>query len=67
MTRQVEHPELQRHEISAAQFQATYNHALEQGIEVDPDHWNDLNATAWPMLVRSDAQCRVGAGPVRGL
>ncbi|WP_170766117.1 hypothetical protein [Ruegeria lacuscaerulensis] len=56
-------PELQRHEISAAQFAAYYNQALELGIEVDPDHWDALNAAAWPILVPSDAQSRAGAGP----
>lgn len=63
VTRQIEQPELQRHEISAAQFAANYNQALELGIEVDPDHWDALNAAAWPILVPSDAQSRAGAGP----
>lgn len=64
VTRQVEQPELQRFEISAAQLAANYNQALEQGIEVDPGQWDALNAAAWPILVRSDTQSRSGAGPM---
>ncbi len=63
VSRQVEHPELQRFEVSAAQLAANYQHSLEQGITVPSDHWDALNAAAWPILVASDAASRAGAGP----
>ncbi len=61
--RQAEQPGVKRAEISAAQLAANYDQALEQGISVPADHWDDLNAAAWPILVPTDQNSRAGAGP----
>ena len=63
VTRQAEQPGVKRLEVSAAQLAANYNLSLEQGIAVPPDHWDALNAAAWPILVPSDQHSRAGAGP----
>ncbi|MCF6433372.1 DUF3726 domain-containing protein [Leisingera sp. MMG026] len=63
VTRQAEHPELQRFEVTAAQLAANYDQSLERGISVSSDHWSALNAAAWPILVPSDDKSRAGAGP----
>jgi hypothetical protein len=63
VTRQAEHPELERFEVSAAQLAANYTQALERGIEIPPARWDALNAAAWPILVPTDQQSRAGAGP----
>lgn len=63
VTRQSEHPEMQRFEMSAAQLAANYNQSLEQGVAVIADRWDALNAAAWPILVPSDPNSRAGAGP----
>lgn len=63
VTRQAEHPEMPRFEVSAAQLEANYNQALERGVAVPSDRWETLNAAAWPILVPTDPQSRAGAGP----
>ena len=60
---QAEQPGIKRFEISAAQLAANYMQSLELGITVPADHWDALNAAAWPILVPSDALSRAGAGP----
>ncbi|SDX91620.1 Protein of unknown function [Ruegeria halocynthiae] len=63
VTRQAEQPGMKRLEVSAAQLAVNYNDALELGIAVPADHWDALNAAAWPILVPSDQHSRAGAGP----
>ncbi|MGH1539358.1 MAG: DUF3726 domain-containing protein [Arenicella sp.] len=63
VARQVEHPEIERKEFSAAQLSANYSQSLEHGISVSEEHWQSLNAAAWPILVPSDQLSRTGAGP----
>jgi len=60
---QAEQPGVARQEFSASQLAANYNQALELGVTVDEDHWNDLNAAAWPILVPASDHSRAGAGP----
>lgn len=63
VSRQNEQPSASRYETSAVQLGANYEAALESGIEVDIDKWNALNAAAWPILVASTDESRLGAGP----
>lgn len=37
--------------------------ALQDGIAVDAEKWEALNAAAWPILVPASAQSHAGAGP----
>ncbi len=63
VTRQAEIPGMKRVEVSATQLAENYHQSLEQGVAVSPDHWDELNASAWPILVASDTSSRAGAGP----
>ena len=53
-------PRLQK---SVEQIAANYQAALENGIKVDENRWQALNAAAWPILVSATEQSRLGAGP----
>ncbi len=63
VTHQTEQPGVQRREFSASKLAANHNLALERGISVTQEHWDALNAAAWPILVPSSEQSRAGAGP----
>ena len=52
-----------RQEKSAEQIASSYNLALENGILVDENRWQALNAAALPILVSATEQSRQGAGP----
>ena len=52
-----------RQEKLSAQIAVCYRDALEQGILVDENRWQALNAAAWPILVSATEQSRLGAGP----
>jgi len=52
-----------RQEKSAEQIAGRYSAALENGIPVDENRWQALNAAAWPILVSTTEQSRQGAGP----
>jgi len=49
--------------MSAQQIATNYQAALENGIQVDENRWQALNAAAWPILVSATEQSRLGAGP----
>jgi hypothetical protein len=56
-------PENELQLTSAAILASRYDSALNQGIEVDPDQWAELNRAAWPILVPTSQQSNQGAGP----
>jgi hypothetical protein len=61
--RQTEQAGVLRFEKSNVQLADNYDQALEHGIDVDEAQWQALNAAAWPILVSTTTQSRLGAGP----
>ncbi len=61
--RQAEDPMLSITSYSAIRLANNYEQDLQQGIEVDPAQWEELNNAAWPILVQASEHSRGGAGP----
>ena len=63
VARQQECLNLSTLQLSCSRLAANYEKALQNGIEVNTEKWNALNAAAWPILVPATKQSRDGAGP----
>ena len=50
-------------QLSCSRLASNYEKSLQNGIEVNIEKWNALNAAAWPILVPTTKQSRTGAGP----
>jgi LDH2 family malate/lactate/ureidoglycolate dehydrogenase len=61
--RQTESGNASRQQKSSAQAAVNFDESLENGISVDEAQWQALNAAAWPILVSTTGQSRLGAGP----